>query len=201
VDVRNLTPKKQLGWKTPHKVFERALNLPEKSVEPFTKHLHIFGCEAYVRIPEEDPEFVTVHKTKERARKGQFVGTEGLRGHIFVVWIPEKGRLFRSRDVQFREEIKDLPEEPSVDIKEIEEENTYCVTIPNGNKEAEEQMIQKPAGSEDETSEDPTGHRYATPDSIAEGNEVEENPDHEWYPEDIDPEAPNPTEGGTVPEE
>ena len=28
-----------------------------------------------------------------------------------------------------------------------------------------------------------------------------ENPDHEWYPEDIDPEALNPTEGRTVPEE
>jgi hypothetical protein len=118
VDVRNLTPKKQLGWKTPHEVFGKALNLPEKSITPYTKHLCIFGCEAYVRIPEEDPEFVKARKTKERAQKGQFVGTEGLRGHIFVVWIPEKRRLFRSRDVQFREEIKDLPEELLDEIKE-----------------------------------------------------------------------------------
>jgi hypothetical protein len=199
VDVRNLTPKKQLGWKTPHEVFGKALNLPEKSVAPYTQHLRIFGCEAYVKIPEEDPEFVKARKTKERARKGQFVGTEGLRGHIFVVWIPEKRRLFRSRDVQFREEIKDLPEELLDEVRETEEESTYRITIPNG--QAEEESIQKPAGSEDETSEDPTGYRYATPDSIAGGDEDAENPDQEWYPEDIDPEAQDPTGGGTVPEE
>ena len=70
MDVQNLTPKKQLGWKTPHEVFERALNLLEKSIKPYTKHLRIFGCEAYVRIPEEDPEFVKARKTKERTRKG-----------------------------------------------------------------------------------------------------------------------------------
>jgi hypothetical protein len=34
----------------------------------------------------------TQRKTKERARKGQFVGTEVLGGHIFVVWIPEEQR-------------------------------------------------------------------------------------------------------------
>jgi hypothetical protein len=122
-----------------------------------------------------------------------------LCGHIFMVWIPEKRRLFRSRDVQFREEIKDLPEELLDEVRETEEESTYRITIPNG--QAEEESIQKPAGSEDETSEDPTGYRYATPDSIAGGDEDAENPDQEWYPEDIDPEAQDSTGGGTVPEE
>jgi hypothetical protein len=122
-------PKKQLGWKTPHELFGRALNLPEKSFKPYTTHLRIFGCEAYVRIQEEDPDFVKARKAKERARNGQLVGTEGLRGHIFVVWIPEKKRLFRSRDVQFREEIKDLSKELSEKIKETEEETTYRVII------------------------------------------------------------------------
>ena len=96
-----------------------------------------------------------------------------------MVWIPEKRELFRSRDVQFREEIKDLPEEPSIEIKETEEKNTYRVTVPNGNEETEQESTQKPAGSEDETSEDPAGHRYVTPDSIAGGDDMGENPDHE----------------------
>jgi transposase InsO family protein len=39
VDVRNLSPKRQLDWKTPHKNFGRALNLPERSVIPYTSHL------------------------------------------------------------------------------------------------------------------------------------------------------------------
>jgi hypothetical protein len=75
------------------------------------------------------------------------------------------------------------------------------VSIPYGSEETEQESAQKLAGSEDETSEDPAGYRYVTPDSITGGDNIEENPDHEWYPEDIDPEAPNPTEGGTVPEE
>jgi hypothetical protein len=90
VDVRNLSPKRQLEWKTPHKKLGRALNLPERSVNPYTSHLQIFGCEAFVRIPEEDPEYVRSRKTKEQSRVGAFVGTEGLRGHIYVIWVPEK---------------------------------------------------------------------------------------------------------------
>jgi hypothetical protein len=61
------------------------LNLPEKSVEPYTKHLYIFSCKVYVKIPEEDPEFVKVYKTRKRAKKGFFVGPKGLCGHIFIV--------------------------------------------------------------------------------------------------------------------
>jgi hypothetical protein len=99
VNVRNLTPKRKLDWKSPHEQLARALDLPDKSIIPDPSHLWIFGCDVYVRIPEEDPEFIKARKTKERARKGAFVGTEGQRGHIFVIWIPEKKRLFHSRDV------------------------------------------------------------------------------------------------------
>jgi hypothetical protein len=108
VNVRNLTRKRALAWKTPHEVLGKALNLPERSVQLYTKHLRTFGCEAYVRIPMEDSDFVKARKTKGRSREGVFVGTGGLRGHIYVVWVPEKQRIVRSRDVQFRELVTHL---------------------------------------------------------------------------------------------
>jgi hypothetical protein len=193
VDVANLLPKKQLAWKTPHEILARALNLPERSVQPYTKHLRTFGCEAYVRIPEEDTEFVKARKLKERSRKGFFVGTEGLRGHVYLVWVSEKKRVIRSRDVQFREIMGDLPCEEPDKTKEQEEETTYRVTIPRASKEEigeTEGQAEKTTEVEDETSIPSVGNRYGTPESIVDNrNELaypEEQGD-EYYPEDIDP--------------
>ena len=191
IDVRNLTPKRQLDWKSPHELLGRALNLPDRSIQPYTKHLRIFGCEAYVRIPEEDPEFVKARKIKARSRLGAFVGTEGLRGHVFVIWIPEKQRLYHSRDVQFREEIQELLDEKLAEIIEPEEEKTYRITIPNEkveeSEEAQEQQ-QNPTGEEAEASTMPAGYRYGTLDSIPESAvPVVKIGDGMWYPDNISP--------------
>ena len=172
----------------------QALNLPERSIQPYTKHLRAFGCEAYVRIPEEDAEFVKARKLKERSRKGYFVGTEGLRGHVYLVWVPEKKRLFRTRDVQFREVMGDLPDEKPLEIKEPEEDKTYHVTIPRtGGEEPEdrEDQAEITTGVEDETSTPPVGHRYGTPESMVDNrNELAYPPEEDddvFYPADIDP--------------
>jgi hypothetical protein len=85
VEVQNLTSKRKLAWKSPHEVFGWALGLLEKSVIPDTKHIRIFRCDAYVRIPEQDPDFIKARKTRERSRKGAFVGSEGIHSHILVV--------------------------------------------------------------------------------------------------------------------
>ena len=36
-----------------------------------------------------------------RAMKGYLVGYEGLRGHFFKIWLPEKKVVVRARDVRF----------------------------------------------------------------------------------------------------
>ena len=194
VDVGNLLPKRQLAWKTPHEMLGQALNLPERSIQPYTKHLRAFGCEAYVRIPEEDAEFVKARKLKERSRKGYFVGTEGLRGHVYLVWVPEKKRLFRTRDVQFREVMGDLPDEKPLEIKEPEEDKTYHVTIlRTGGEEPEdrEDQAEITTGVEDETSTPPVGHRYGTPESMVDNRNKlaypPEEDDDVFYPADINP--------------
>jgi hypothetical protein len=169
----------------------QALNLTERSVNPYTSHLRIFGCEAYVRIPEEDSEYIKARKTKERSRVGAFVGTEGLRGHIYVIWVPEKGRLFRSRDVKFREGGEYVPKDWSAILKNKEETRTYRAMIPGNKKgkteERENLNIEpKPAGVDPERSATPAGYRYNTPDSInGVAGYIEESDPEEWYPADI----------------
>ena len=175
-------------------MFGRALGLPDKSVIPDIKHIRVFGCEAYVRIPEEDPDFVKARKTRVRSRKGAFVGTEGIHGHIFVVWIPEKKRLFRSRDVEFREVSKHIPEEMLESVSQKEENNTYPVVVHQEEKEVQQDHIeqtQKPAVSKVETSAESAGHRYGTPESIDQFDERDlESEQETWYPADIDPVVP-----------
>ena len=141
-------------------MFGRALGLPQKSVIPDTKHIRIFGCDAYVRIPEEDPEFIKARKTRERSHKGAFVGTEGIHRHIFVVWIPEKKRLFCSCDVEFREAPKYRPKEILEDVSKKEEESSYHVVICQEEKKAQQdpaERTQKPVVGEVEISAEPTG--------------------------------------------
>jgi hypothetical protein len=174
----------------------RAVNLPERSILPYTKHLRTFGCEAYVRIPEKDPEFVKARKTKERAREGIFVGTEGLQGHIYVVWVPEKNRLFQSRDVQFREDLHRTSKEPSAAIREKEEETYRAVIRQTDQEKSQEQTEQNRNDTVDfeaEVSTEPAGHRYATPELIVEpeNEETDDGGDEIWYPADIDPENGN----------
>ena len=196
VTIRNLTPKRALDWKSPHELLGRALNLPERSVEPYTKHLRTFGCEAYVRIPMEDPDFVKARKTKERSRQGMFVGTEGLRGHIYVVWVPEKHRLFRSRDVQFREVGEDLPSRELDLIPVRDEDETYRVVIPKvrfedtADQEDNRDIAQEEATVEAEVSTPPANPRYATPQSLQ--SPVHLDGDETWYPADIDPSTEEP---------
>jgi hypothetical protein len=64
VEVQNLTSKRKLAWKSLCEVFRRTLGLPDKSIISDIKHIYIFRCEAYVRIPEKDPDF-----TKSNPRK------------------------------------------------------------------------------------------------------------------------------------
>jgi hypothetical protein len=108
---------------------KQALNLHERSVNPYTSHLRIFCCEAFVCIPEEDPEYVKSCKTKERSRVGAFIGTERLCGHIYIIWVPKKGRLFRSHDVKFREDGEHIFKEWSASLKNKEETRTYRAMI------------------------------------------------------------------------
>src|SRR5207253_2283515 len=44
--LTNRTPSKQLDWKTPFEILERALN-PDTPKQPNIAHLRVYGCRAY----------------------------------------------------------------------------------------------------------------------------------------------------------
>jgi hypothetical protein len=91
--------------------------------KPTLKHLRVFGCKAYVHIPKEDR--VQSQKVAPRAWIGRLVGYGSENGHIYKVWIPEKGTIKSSRDVTFNEDDvyqppSSLPKRPPPPVNEGE---------------------------------------------------------------------------------
>jgi len=64
------------------------------------------------------------------------LGTEGLHGHIYMIWVSEKNRLFQSHDVKFCEGREYVSKEWSASTKNKKEIRTYRAII-LGNKEGE----------------------------------------------------------------
>lgn len=70
---------------------------PNPPLHPFK----IFGCRAWVHIPQEDR--VRAEKMNPRARMGYYIRNEGNHGHLYNIWIPKEKKIVRSRDVVFDE--------------------------------------------------------------------------------------------------
>src|ERR1700678_4304578 len=70
VHVYNCTPVRHLAWHTPFEVLN--------SNKPDISHLRVFGCGAYVFLPED----VCVNKLAPRAELMTFIGyTDGTKGY------------------------------------------------------------------------------------------------------------------------
>ena len=85
--------------KSPLQAYREDLGHPEVKASISTKHLQIWGTRCYKHIPKEDR--VQAEKMGPRAVIGHLVGYEGDNGHIYQIWIPEKNKVVRSRDVSF----------------------------------------------------------------------------------------------------
>ena len=89
VYLRNRSPTSSLKGMTP---YERVFN-----AKPDVRHLRIFGCTAYAKIPEDQRK-----KLDPKAVKGIFVGYPvGSKG--YKIFLPEKRKIMRCRDVKFVE--------------------------------------------------------------------------------------------------
>lgn len=87
----------------------RMINVP---YEPYLKHIRTWGCTAYVRTPEERR--IRSQKMATRAKKGMLVGLQGMRGHIYKIWLPDEQKVIRARDVRFWEQYPDRRNDPEV---------------------------------------------------------------------------------------
>ena len=90
VCVYNRTPVKHIAWHTPFEVLN--------STKPDISHLRVFGCEAYVYIPDD----VWVNKLTPRAEVMTFLSyTSGMKGFKFM-WKPNNV-IFHSVTTMFDE--------------------------------------------------------------------------------------------------
>ena len=89
VYLRNRSPTANLDVTPFEKLFHAKPNL---------QHLRVFGCTAYVKVPDENR-----RKLDAKAEKGIFVGyPDGSKG--YKVYVPAKRQMVRSRDVKFVED-------------------------------------------------------------------------------------------------
>ncbi|EED11570.1 hypothetical protein TSTA_008660 [Talaromyces stipitatus ATCC 10500] len=68
---------------------------------PHLEHLRVWGCKAYMHIPEEDR--VKARKMLPKTEIGRLMGYMGDHGHIYKIWFPATGDVKFSRDVTFWE--------------------------------------------------------------------------------------------------
>ncbi|PYV90877.1 MAG: hypothetical protein DMG90_08600, partial [Acidobacteria bacterium] len=94
--------------------------------------MRVYGCKAYVYIPEEVREREAHHKLAPRARIGYLVGYEST--NIYRIWFPQLRQVRPEKNVAFNELVffdpKEL-EEPLEDII-IVMESPELPTIPPG---------------------------------------------------------------------
>ncbi|KAF3062691.1 hypothetical protein CFAM422_010805 [Trichoderma lentiforme] len=82
------------------------------------KHIRTWGYVAYVKKP--NPQRVRSAKINAKATQGFFMGIEKLNSHIYKIYLPNEGKVIRTRDIRFRKTNDDRkPNEPTVKFKAI----------------------------------------------------------------------------------
>ena len=110
-------------------------------------HLRVFGCPAYVHVDASRR-----LKMQDKAVEGVFVGYD-TESTAYLVWLPEKRRLIRSRNVVFDEAWRDAQAAQPVAVDVEEEEHVGDVNIDQPEQpESSEPEPDEPTGP-DESSE------------------------------------------------
>jgi hypothetical protein len=126
----NQTPSKNLRWKSP--LEDLQISLGRTIIKPDIGHLKVYGCRAYVYIPEEVRKKERHHKLAPRARIGYLVGYQST--NIYRIWIPQHEEVRPEKNVVFNETIFFDPRElnePEEIITTIEIP-TLPITLPRG---------------------------------------------------------------------
>lgn len=94
----NRSPTRSIDWETPDGFLAKASGM--QSQKPSLAHLRVYGCRAYVHIPNRP----RLDKLEPKAEVGYLVGYEST--NIFRIWIPSRDVIVASRDVTFSETIE-----------------------------------------------------------------------------------------------
>jgi hypothetical protein len=125
VYLMNRSPTRVLGWQTPIEKLGQLLGIGNPRPNLF--QIRIYGCRSYARILNLPKK----RKVAARAMIGYLVGYEGT--NIFRIWIPQKRKVIRTRDVTFNEEKLYDPRQPFMEelLRESSPRNQVTVEIPS----------------------------------------------------------------------
>jgi len=125
VYLMNRSPTRILDWQTPIERLGQLLAINKRKPNLF--QVKIYGCRSYARIRNLPKK----RKVAARALIGYLVGYEGT--NIFRIWIPQKRKVIRTRDVTFNEEKLYDPKQPFMDelLRESSPINQVTVEIPS----------------------------------------------------------------------
>ncbi|EXU95156.1 hAT family dimerization domain protein [Metarhizium robertsii] len=101
VYVHNLLPSRRYNWQSPIQRMFKIINLP---YEPSLRHIHTWGCKACVTIPKEVQDFKSrARKWPVKPRLATLLAWKVCMAHVYKIWLPDKQRVVRARDVRFHE--------------------------------------------------------------------------------------------------
>jgi transposase InsO family protein len=193
--IINRTPTEQLDWKTPLEILN---TLSGKQIsQPIGAHLRILGSRAYVKIDNVK----RTHKVDPRALIGYLVGYDST--NIFRIWIPQKRKVVRTRDVVFDENKRYNPKDPYVEdlLHTNMPARTFVIEVPafRGRNEAEPYGIDE-IESSDEEDEEMAATKTSSPedtpsqtDSVSPLSEEQETADRDSEPSVSLPPLPTPS--------
>ena len=94
----NRTPRYGNGWKPPYELFH---SYGGKTKKPQLAHLKAYGCRAYTMTANAQEKKNRLYKLQPRAYIGYLVGYDS--SNIYRIWVPSRGKVYRTRDVTFDE--------------------------------------------------------------------------------------------------
>jgi hypothetical protein len=104
----NRTPRQQYNWITPIERLQAYTGVPDP--QPKVGYIRIYGCRAYPLIQNQ----LKLNKLEPRTSIGYLVGWDST--NIFRIWIPTLGKVIRTRDVTFDENLKYNPNQPEMPL-------------------------------------------------------------------------------------
>lgn len=99
VYLRNRTPRRRLGWKTPFQLFHSRSG---EQRQPSLAHLRVFGCKAYAMTTKALQKSDRLKRFHPRAWVGFLIGYQS--SNTYRIWNPLLNKVVHTRDVIFNED-------------------------------------------------------------------------------------------------
>jgi Reverse transcriptase (RNA-dependent DNA polymerase) len=124
VYLHNRTPKYTYNWKSPYDRFHTHLAYRDGIVvedrKPQQEHLKVYGCKAFAMTTEAKKKVNRRQRLNPKAWIGYLIGYDST--NIYRIWNPVLNKVFRTRDVDFNEDVVfgGKQENPEIRLDELQ---------------------------------------------------------------------------------